>query len=79
MQMPLSCGVHAGEVMRSGAAVSGSAFAVAEAIATEAPKGEVWASRVLVDLVPGSDLQFGDPGRDLILQGREIAMLSLNP
>jgi pimeloyl-ACP methyl ester carboxylesterase len=77
MQMPLSCGVHAGEVIRSGAAVSGSAFAVAEAIAAEAPKGEVWASRVLADLVPGSDLQFGDPGRDLILQGREIAMLSL--
>jgi pimeloyl-ACP methyl ester carboxylesterase len=76
-QMPLSCGVHAGEVVRRGGSVSGSAFAAAEAIAAEAPKGEVWASRTLVDLVPGSDLQFADTGRTLGLQDREIAMVLL--
>jgi pimeloyl-ACP methyl ester carboxylesterase len=76
-QTPLSCGVHAGEVVRRGGTVSGSAFAAAEAIAAQAPEGEVWASRMLVDLVPGSDLQFADTGRILALQGREIAMVSL--
>ena len=74
---PLSCGVHTGEVVRRGMIVGGAAFTVAEEMAARAPPGEVWASRVLVDLVPGSDLQFEETGQSLPLQGREIAMLSL--
>jgi hypothetical protein len=42
-----------------------------------APAGEVRASHVLVDLVPGSDLQFEDTGDSVPIQGREIAMLSV--
>ena len=74
---PVSFGVHAGEVVRRGATVGGAAFGVAEAMAAMAPAGEVRASHVLVDLVPGSDLQFEDTGDSVPIQGREIAMLSV--
>jgi hypothetical protein len=57
--------------------VSGPAFEVAEAIASKAPTRGVWASRVLVDLVPGSDLEFEETGVAVPVQGREIALLSL--
>jgi class 3 adenylate cyclase len=57
--------------------VGGPAFTVAEEMAAKAPAGEVWVSRMLVDLVPGSDLEFQETGQSLPLQGREIAMLSL--
>ena len=73
----LSLGVHTGEVVRRGTAVSGAAFAVAEAMAAKAPEGHVWASHVLVDLVPGSDLQFEKVAESLPLQDREIAAFSV--
>lgn len=73
----LAFGVHTGEVVRRGTAVSGAAFAVAEAMAAKAPQGGVWASHVLVDLVPGSDLQFDATGENLPVQGREIAAFSV--
>jgi hypothetical protein len=57
--------------------VSGAAFAAAEAMAAKAPRGSVWASHVLVDLVPGSDLQFEETGENLPVQGREIAAFSV--
>ncbi|MGB3049660.1 MAG: alpha/beta fold hydrolase [Polyangiales bacterium] len=68
----LCCGVHTGEVVRRGAAVSGAAFAAGEAMARKAPVGQVWASHVLVDLVPGSDLEFEEVGNRLSVEGREI-------
>jgi class 3 adenylate cyclase len=74
---PVSFGVHTGEVVRRDATVGGAAFGVAEAMAAMAPAGEVRASHVLVDLVPGSDLQFEDTGDSVPIQGREIAMLSV--
>ena len=73
---PVSFGVHTGEVVRTGAAVSGHAFEVAEAVAAEAPRGEVWASRVLVDLVPGTDLDFIESGGSVRVRDREIAIFS---
>lgn len=72
-----SFGVHTGQVVRQGTTVSGPAFEVAEAIASKAPTRGVWASRVLVDLVPGSDLEFEETGVAVPVQGREIALLSL--
>jgi pimeloyl-ACP methyl ester carboxylesterase len=70
-------GVHTGQVVRHGAEVSGPAFEVAETIAAQAAPGEAWASRVLVDLVPGSDLGFVETGVSAAAQGREIALLSV--
>ncbi len=72
-----SFGVHTGQVVRRGAMVSGAAFELAEAIAAETPSGHAWASRLLVDLVPGSDLGFGETGVTVVSQGREIALLSV--
>jgi pimeloyl-ACP methyl ester carboxylesterase len=73
-----SFGVHTGEVVRRGSAISGSAFDAAELIAARAPAGGVWASRVLVDLVPGTDLRFEETGENVPLQGREIATFSVH-
>jgi len=72
-----SFGVHTGPLVRQGTEVRGSAFEVARAIAKQAPRGKVWASRVLVDLVPGSDLQFENTGVSLGVEGREIELFSL--
>lgn len=72
-----SFGVHTGEVVRRGALVEGPAFEIAGAIAAEAPPGAVWASRLLVDLVPGTDLEFEPTGRIIPFQGREMAILSV--
>ena len=72
-----SFGVHTGPVVRHGAAVRGPAFDVAASIAELAPSGSVWASRVLVDLVPGSDLRFEETGASVEVEDREISLLSL--
>ena len=72
-----SLGVHTGQVLRQGTAVSGAAFDVAEAIAAQAPPGQAWASRVLVDLVPGSDLEFSETIAFVRSNGREIGLLSV--
>lgn len=72
-----SFGVHAGPVVRQGTSVHGPAFEVAEAIAEKAPSGCVWASRVLVDLVPGSELRFDDTGAVATVDDREIPLWSL--
>ena len=75
----LSFGVHTGEVVRRGTSVGGAAFDVAGAMAVKAPVGEVWASNVVVGLVPGSDLQFEETSEGLSVQSREIAMFSVQP
>jgi pimeloyl-ACP methyl ester carboxylesterase len=72
-----SFGVHTGQVIRRGTAVVGTAFDVAETIAAQAPPGQAWASRVLVDLVPGSDLLFAETGVAVPAQDREIVLLSV--
>jgi len=74
-----SFGVHTGEVARRGATVSGGAFDVAGAMAAKARVGEVWASGVVVGLVPGSDLQFEEISERLRVQNREIAAFSVKP
>jgi len=75
-RLPVSIGVHTGEVVRRSAAVTGSAFDIARAIADAAPHGEVWTSRILVDLVPGSDLEFRETGEHVAAQGRAIEVFS---
>ena len=71
--------MHTGQIVRQGASVSGAAFEVAGAIAAEAPSGSAYASKVLVDLVPGSDLGFSEVGGSVSMQGREIALFSIQP
>ncbi|MFW2389616.1 MAG: alpha/beta fold hydrolase [Polyangiales bacterium] len=74
-----SFGVHTGQIVRKGRTVSGPAFELAEAIAARAPAGEVWASRVLVDLVPGTDLVFTETGESARAEDREIPLFSARP
>lgn len=74
-----SFGVHTGQIICKGQTVTGPAFELAEAIAAKTPSGEVWASRVLVDLVPGSDLVFTGTGEIVRTEDREIALLSARP
>ena len=76
-QLPASGGVHAGEVVRRSTTVEGAAFSVAEGIAQSAGVGEVRASQVVVDLVPGSDLSFLATGGSFLAKGRDIAVFSL--
>lgn len=71
------CGVHTGEVARRGTSVSGPAFEVAAKIAEGAVEGEVRSSRVVLDLVPGSDLRFESTGASVMLRGREIKVFSV--
>jgi hypothetical protein len=48
-------------------------------MAAKARVGEVWASGVVVGLVPGSDLQFEEISERLRVQNREIAAFSVKP
>ncbi len=73
----LAFGVHTGEVVRRGVALSGAAFDVAGAIAAQAPIGSVLASDVVVGLVPGSDLQFEETSEALPSQNRAISVFSV--
>ncbi len=70
-----SFGVHTGEIVRRGASADGPAFDIAASIASEAPAGAVWASRILVDLVPGADLEFEPTGTTVPSKNGEIAAL----
>lgn len=74
----VSLGVHTGEVVRRGTAVSGAAFEVAAALAAEAPAGAVRASGVVVGLVPGSDLRFDEIDGKLLVQDLEITSFSVS-
>jgi hypothetical protein len=74
----LSFGVHTGEVVRRGATLSGAAFDVAAAAAAQAPAGNLWASDVVVGLVPGSDLRFEKIVEKLPTQGREFTVFSVS-
>jgi hypothetical protein len=64
-------------VSQQGASVRGPTFDIARAIARKAPSGEVWASRILVDLVPGSDLKFEETRASVATEDREIPLLLL--
>ncbi len=55
-------GLHAGEIERRGDDIAGIAVHLAQRVQSLASPGEVLASRTVVDLVVGSDLQFEDSG-----------------
>ncbi|MEM9730883.1 MAG: hypothetical protein AAF997_20035, partial [Myxococcota bacterium] len=65
------CGVHTGEVVRVGADASGPAFDVAARLARDASAAELRASRIVVDLVPGSDLAFRPAEASITIGDRE--------
>jgi pimeloyl-ACP methyl ester carboxylesterase/DNA-binding CsgD family transcriptional regulator len=71
----LHAGIHTGEVEVSGAEVSGGALHVAARIAAVARPGEVLASAVVRDIVPGCGLAFRDGGARL--PGTDLALLAL--
>jgi class 3 adenylate cyclase len=55
-------GLHAGEIENRDDDVAGIAVHIAQRVQSLARPGEVLVSRTVVDLVVGSDLQFGDRG-----------------
>jgi class 3 adenylate cyclase len=75
--LDLSCGVHAGEVLRVGAVPGGPAFEMAQTLAARAPRGQVWASHVVLDLVPGADIVFAETGQHVDAQGRQTTLFSV--
>ena len=74
--IPVRAGVHIGECDL--AAPSGAVPAISAALADAAAAGEVRVSRTVVDLVPGSGLEFEDRGA-LALGGysRDLSMFVL--
>ncbi len=76
-RLPVSLGVHTGEVVHREATLSGSAFSVAETIAERAPPGAVWATQVLVDLVPGANLELAQISETLPSEGRDFTIFSV--
>ncbi len=65
-------GLHTGEIERRGDDVAGIAIHLAQRVQAKAQPGEVLASRTVVDLVVGSDLNFADRGEHELkgLQGK---------
>jgi class 3 adenylate cyclase len=55
-------GLHAGEIELRADDVAGIAVHLAQRVQSLARPGDVLVSRTVVDLVVGSDLQFGDRG-----------------
>ena len=71
-------GVHIGECDLANPA--GLVPEISAALAAAAGPGDVRVSRTVVDLVPGSGLEFEDRGTlEVAAHGREVAMLSLVP
>lgn len=68
-------GVHTGEVARRSGTLQGEAVDTARAIARAAGPGEVRVSRVVRDLVHGSDLGFDECGTVRLAGGREVPVL----
>ena len=58
-----AAGIHAGEVERAGAEVTGVSVRRAAEIAVLARPGEILVSRIVSDLVAGSEIAFADRGR----------------
>jgi DNA-binding CsgD family transcriptional regulator len=65
----LAIGVHTGEIAVRDDAVTGRALNIAEEIATLAAAGEVLASAIVKDLVPGSGLHFVERGNLVVADG----------
>jgi pimeloyl-ACP methyl ester carboxylesterase/DNA-binding CsgD family transcriptional regulator len=65
----LAIGVHTGEIAVRDDAVSGRALNIAERIATLAVAGEVLASAIVKDLVPGSGLHFVERANQVVEDG----------
>lgn len=55
-------GVHTGEVELRGNDIAGMAVHIAARVAAEAGRGEVLASRTVIDLIVGSGIEFADRG-----------------
>jgi DNA-binding winged helix-turn-helix (wHTH) protein/pimeloyl-ACP methyl ester carboxylesterase len=62
-------GVHTGEVVRQEGTLRGQAIETARAIARAAAPGEIWVSRVVRDLVPGSAFHFAERGQVRLAAG----------
>jgi class 3 adenylate cyclase len=58
----MRCGVHTGEVEMRGDDIAGIAVHLAQRVESAARPGEVFASRTVVDLVAGSEIEFEDRG-----------------
>jgi class 3 adenylate cyclase len=58
----LRCGVHTGEIERRANDVAGIAVNIGQRVSDLASSGEVLVSRTVVDLVAGSEIEFGDRG-----------------
>ncbi len=65
----LAIGVHTGEIAVLDDTVTGRALNIAERIATLAAAGEVLASAIVKDLVPGSGLHFVERGNAVVEDG----------
>jgi class 3 adenylate cyclase len=64
--LEVRAGVHTGEVELRGDDISGIAVHIAARVAAAAGAGEVLASRIVVDLVAGSGLNFGAHGEHIL-------------
>jgi len=73
----IACGVHTGEVVKRGTRVAGQAFEVAERLAARADEGRVYTSRVVVDLVPGTDVRFEPTGTAIEAGERQFEVYSV--
>jgi class 3 adenylate cyclase len=62
LALEVRCGIHAGEVERTGSDVAGLAVHLAARIMAAAAPGEVLVSRTVRDLVVGSELRFAERG-----------------
>ncbi len=65
----LAIGVHTGEIALLDGTATGRALHIAERIATLAAAGEVLASAIVKDLVPGSGLHFVERGNAVVEEG----------
>jgi class 3 adenylate cyclase len=75
-RIDVSAGVHIGECEPS--AASGPLILISAEIAAAASPGEVLVSRTVVDLVPGSGLQFVDRGALRVAElNRDLSVLAV--
>jgi pimeloyl-ACP methyl ester carboxylesterase len=72
-------GVHVGEVSQVQKRLGGDGLETARAVAQKATPGEVWISRVVSDLIPGTNFTIEERG-DVLLEGqRRIGAMASQP
>ncbi len=62
LDLDLRVGVHTGEIELRGSDIGGLAVNIAARVEAAAGDGEIFVTRVVTDLVVGSDLRFEDRG-----------------